>query len=173
MAWENTNIQYKKTKESIISYLEGQIYPNVDNLMYLKWCKDVYILNHNTISAFFSLKQNAIYWINMGYGVGSEIRKIRPAILWRKTKDSAMCTIIPLTSKNYDDKLYFHYDLKNTIDSTAKIEYLTNISTKRILSPYYSKNKMTFISNEDREKIILIIEQYYLFKNLTKADKKQ
>ena len=155
---------YDKSKESIIQYLDKKVAADVDGVTYLKWCKDKFILNNNYKGSFFSLRHGAIYWVNMGYGVGSEIRKIRPAIVWRVSKDKSMCTLIPLTSKRLNDKYYFHYDLTSLVDSTARIENMMNFSTKRILSPYYVNNTLKFISNDDKKNIVSKIERYYLFK---------
>ena len=155
---------YKKCKESILSYLQHKVNPDVDGVTYLKWCKDQFILNNGIDKPSFEIKQNAIYWMNMGYGIGSEIRKIRPAIIWRTTADKKMCTIIPLTSKNYGDSYYFHCDLSIMSDSTAKIENMQNVSAKRIMSPYFTSDKLTFISNKDHENIVNAIQRYYLFK---------
>lgn len=155
---------YEKAKESMLSYLNHKVIANDDGVTYLKWCKDQLILNNGPEKAYLTLKQNAIYWMNMGYGVGSEIRKIRPVILWRTTSDKKMCTVVPLTSKNYGDSYYFHCDLSIMKDSTAKIENMQNVSTKRILNPYYSSNKLLFISQDDHDKIAKAIERYYLFK---------
>lgn len=158
------SILFQRCKESIINYLKYNASANTDGVTYLKWCKDKFILNTNEKGFSKELKQHAIYWINMGYGVGSEIRKIRPAILWRKSANGQMLTVIPLTSKNHDDSYYFHYDIESCADCTAKIEYMQNLSYKRILSPYYKDNKLCFITKDDKNNIINIIERYYLFK---------
>lgn len=154
---------FNKCKEYTINYLNHNVNANKDGVSYLKWCKDKYILNNKNDNTLV-IKQGAIYWINMGYGVGSELRKIRPAIVWRKSSDNKMCSIIPLTSKNYGDKHYFHYDISVCENCTAKIEYLQNLSSRRLLSPYYKKDRMCFISNNDKTVITKIIERYYLFK---------
>lgn len=154
---------FEKCKGSLLGYLDKSIPANTDGITYLKWCKDKYILNRNDTLVTFALRQNAIYWVNMGYGVGSEIRKIRPAILWRSTNDRKMWTIIPLTTKAKNDEYYFHYDLTTVQNSTAKIEGLVQISVKRILSPYYKKNLLAFISQDEKEDIKRIIKRYYCF----------
>ena len=152
------------SKDSILGYLKKAVPGTVDGVTYLKWCKDKHILNKNDTVLSFAVKQNGIYWVNLGYGVGSEMRKIRPVILWRSAADKKMLTIIPLTTKAKDDSYYFHYDLHNIPNSTAKIENMTQISVKRILSPYYSNNKLTFITTEEQEEIKSLIERYYCFK---------
>lgn len=154
---------FKKCKKTLISYLNNNVKADVDGITYLKWEKDKYILNASDNQAFLSTKQNAIYWVNMGYGVGSEIRKIRPAIVWRVTKDKKMATLIPLTTKNYDDKSYFHYDLSEMKNCTAKVEYLSNYSTKRIIAPYFKNDTLVFINKKEIEDLKKIIKKYYTF----------
>ena len=105
---------------------------NVDGISYLKWCRDKHILNSKDIKSN-KLKQNGIYWINMGYNVGSELRKLRPAILWRPTGDKKTWTMIPLTTKKKNDNYYFHYDLECLSEGSAKLENMMNYSYKRII----------------------------------------
>lgn len=108
--------------------------------------------------------QNAIYWVDFGIGVGSELRKIRPAILWRPISDKKLWTMIPLTTKRRSDKYYFHFNLECLAEGTAKIENMTNLSLKRILTPYFAKGKLAIITNKDYNEIKKAISKYYLFK---------
>ena len=91
------------------------------------------------------------------------LRKIRPAILWISTSDKKIWTIIPLTTKDLNDKYYFHYDLNNKCLYSAKIESISNISYKRIIEPYFLKYKLCFIDKIDVETIKKIIKKYYTF----------
>lgn len=162
-----TNKEYdyllQQSKEALLKYLNDNILLNVDGISYLKWCRDKHIINQQDIE-IDKLKQNGIYWINMGYNVGSELRKLRPVILWRATKDKKTWTMIPLTTKKRNDNYYFHYDLECLNEGTAKIENIMNYSYKRIISPYYSKNKLAILTKQDYNNIATIIEKYYLFK---------
>lgn len=151
------------SKKSLIKFLNNNVDYNIDGINYLKWCRDKYIINKKE-SEFDKLKQGAIYWVNMGIGVGSELRKLRPAILWRPTSDKKIWTMIPLTTKKKADKYYFHYDLECLTEGTAKIESMMNLSSKRILSPYFSKDKLAIISSNDYKEIMKAISKYYLFK---------
>jgi len=146
----------------IILYLSSNISYNVDDISYLKWCMDKYLLNRKEKNEI-KYHQNGIYWVNLGYNVGSELRKIRPAILWRSTSDKKIWTIIPLTTKDLNDKYYFHYDLNNKCLYSAKIESISNISYKRIIEPYFLKDKVCFIDKIDVETIKKIIKKYYTF----------
>ena len=152
-----------RCKESLIEYLNINIKNNVDGISYLKWCRDKHIINSKDIKPD-KLKQNGIYWINMGYNVGSELRKLRPAILWRPTGDKKTWTMIPLTTKKRNDNYYFHYDLECLSEGSAKLENMMNYSYKRIIAPYFSKHKLAILTNNDYENIKKIIEKYYLFK---------
>lgn len=162
-----TNKEYNdllsNCKGSLIEYLNANVDSDIDGIAYLKWCRDKHILNLQEIK-LKNLKQNGIYWINMGYNVGSELRKLRPAILWRPTGDKKIWTMIPLTTKNRNDNYYFHYDLECLNEGSAKIENMMNYSYKRIIAPYYSKHKLAIITKNDYEKILKIIERYYLFR---------
>lgn len=104
-------------------------------------------------------------WVEFGQNIGSELRKLRPAILWRSSSDKKMWTVIPLSSKCHNDKYYFHYDLESLPYSTAKIESIANFSSKRIREPYFYNKKIARISNRDYNNILLAIKQYYTFQS--------
>ena len=154
-------------KNELISFLNNNIKDDVEGIGYIKWCRDKYIINSKELEISM-LKQNAIYWVNLGIGVGSELRKLRPAILWRSTTDKKIWTMIPLTTKKRKDKYYFHYDLECLAEGTAKIESMMNLSYKRILAPYFSKNKLAIITDNDYNKIKKAISKYYLFEEKRK-----
>lgn len=135
---------------------------SIDDINYIRWCIDKYLMNIKDVDPNFEYKQNSIAWVNLGYNVGSELRKIRPAILWRKSSNGTMWTVIPLTSKRYADNKYFHVDLE-MVDSTAKIESMINISSKRIIEPKIERKKVKFITNKEYEYIKKAIMQYYAF----------
>lgn len=162
-----TNYEYnallKASKNYLIDFLNNNIKSDIDGITYLKWCRDKHIINIQDI-VHYKLKQNGIYWVNLGYNVGSELRKLRPAILWRPTKDRKTWTMIPLTTKKRNDNYYFHYDLECLNEGTAKIENIMNYSYKRIVAPYYSKHKLAILTKNDYNNICKIIEKYYLFK---------
>lgn len=151
------------SKDSLIHFLDNNVSVDIDGISYLKWCRDKYKLNNEDIK-LNKLKQNGIYWVNMGVNVGSELRKLRPVILWRATSDKKTWTMIPLTTKKRNDNYYFHYDLECLNEGSAKIENMMNYSYKRILAPYYSKDKLAIITKKDYENIANIISKYYLFK---------
>ena len=58
----------------------------------------------------------------------------------------------------------FHYDLECLAEGTAKIENMMNLSAKRILAPYFAKDKLAIITKKDYSEIKKAISKYYLFK---------
>lgn len=153
----------QESKNALIQFLNRNVKDNVDGVSYIKWCRDKYIINQKDVEKD-KLIQNAIYWVDFGIGIGSELRKLRPAILWRPTADKNIWTMIPLTTKRRTDKYYFHYDLECLNEGTAKIENIMNLSSKRILAPYFSKDKLAIITEKDYKEIKKIMSKYYLFK---------
>lgn len=153
----------QRSKSALIEFLNVNIKADVDGINYIKWCRDKYIINKKEVETD-KLIQKGIYWVDFGFGVGSELRKLRPAILWRPTKDKNLWTMIPLTTKRRSDAYYFHYDLECLAEGTAKIENMMNLSSKRILAPYFAKDKLAIISKNDYNEIKKAISQYYLFK---------
>ena len=120
------NLILQECKNSLLEFLNKNIKSDFEGISYIKWCRDKYIINKKDVEED-KLIQNAIYWVDFGIGIGSELRKLRPAILWRPTSDKKLWTMIPLTTKRRADKYYFHYDLECLAEGTAKIE---NIRTK-------------------------------------------
>ena len=159
-----------KSKDSFLNYVKDNTNNNPDGISYNKWCKDKLELI-NKDSDITNLKVGAICWVDLGYNVGNELRKLRPAILWRSSSNKKMWTAIPLTSKHKDDNYYFHYDLKDKKLGTARIENLINISANRIREPYFIKNKIATITKKDNDEILEIIKRYYAFKEIKTTNK--
>lgn len=156
----------KEIKDYYIKTISEKTSKNtIDNLIFDKWMNDKYDLNNNDSGYldFKFIRPRAIYWINFGYGVGSELRKLRPAILWRHTADKKICTFIPLSTKCHDDIKYFHYDLTCLNNSTTKIECMENLSYKRIVEVYYKEGKPCYINNKDFSEINQRIQNYYVY----------
>lgn len=159
-----------KSKDNFLSYVKNNTNNNPDGISYNKWCKDKLELI-NKDSEITNLKVGAICWVDLGYNIGNELRKLRPAILWRSSANKKMWTAIPLTSKHKDDNYYFHYDLKDKKLGTARIENLINISVNRIKEPYFVKNKIATITKKDNDEIIKIIKKYYAFEEISETNK--
>ena len=97
------NLILQEGKNSLLEFLNKNIKSDIEGISYIKWCRDKYIINKKDVEED-KLIQNAIYWGDFGIGIGSELRKLRPAILWRATADRRLWTIIPLTTKKRKDK---------------------------------------------------------------------
>lgn len=160
-----------KSKINFLNYVKDNTNDDPDGISYNKWCKDKLELINKKTANVISLNVGAIYWIDLGYNVGSELRKLRPAILWRSASNKKMWTVIPLTSKHKGDNYYFHYDLSNEKLGTVRIENLINISSKRIKEPYYLNNKIAIITKKDNNSILKIIKKYYAFEETTEPSR--
>lgn len=152
-----------KSKINFLNYVKDNTDNDPDGISYNKWCKNKLELINKDSDDVTGLKVGAIYWVDLGSNIGSELRKLRPAILWRSASNKKMWTAIPLTSKHKDDNYYFHYDLIDTKLGTARIENLINISVNRIREPYYINNKIATITKKDNDDILKIIKKYYTF----------
>ena len=163
----NTDFSHllKLLKSSLIQNLYKKIdYKNIDQMKYLKWCYDKLILNGSNFNIPI-LKPGSICWVDFGQNIGSELRKLRPAILWRSSADKRMWTVIPLSSKCYNDRYYFHCDIEGLSCSTAKLESMSNFSYKRIREPFFSNKKIAHISQNDYLNILTSLKKYYTFEN--------
>jgi len=74
--------------------------------------------------------------------------------------------VIPLSTKCFSDKYYFHYDVECLPFGTTKIESLANFSYKRIKEPYFYNKKIACLTKTDYKNISKSIKQYYLFTGL-------
>ena len=160
-----------KSKISFLNYVKDNTNNDPDGISYNKWCKDKLELINKNSDDTTSLKVGAIYWVDLGYNIGSELRKLRPVILWRSASNKKMWTAIPLTSKHKDDNYYFHYDLLDEKLGTARVENLINISSNRIREPYYINNKIATITKKDNDAILKIIKKYYAFEEIKETNR--
>ena len=160
-----------KSKDYFLNYVKNNTKNNLEGITYSKWCKDKLEIINKNIDDFAQLKVGAVCWVDLGYNIGHELRKLRPAILWRSSANKKMWTVIPLTSKHRNDNYYFHYDLTNNKLGTARIENLINVSVKRIKEPYFVDKKIAIITKNDNDALVKIIKKYYAFENI-KCDKK-
>lgn len=160
-----------KSKINFLNYVKDNTNNDPDGISYNKWCKDKLKLINKSDNNIVNLKVGAIYWIDLGYNIGSELRKLRPAILWRSSSNKKMWTVLPLTTKHKDDNYYFHYDLLNEKLGTVRIENLINISSNRIREPYYLNNKIATITKKDNDAILKIIKKYYAFEEIKETNR--
>ena len=172
MHYANNDFILINLKESFLTYIKENTENNPDGISYNKWCKDKLDLN-NKDKNIANFKVGAICWVDLGYNIRNELRKLRPAILWRNSSNKKMWTIIPLTSKHKNDNYYFHYDLCDQKLGTARIENLINISVNRIKEPFFFRNKIATISKKDNDEILKIIKKYYAFEDITKKNNRK
>ena len=101
----------------------------------------------------------------MGINIGSEQNKLRPVLILRSSKNSTICTILPLTSKRLNDNFWFHIDLEK-INSTILVEQLKVISKLRLTNPYRKNGNLVTISQNDWRNINSQLETLYRLRPL-------
>ena len=138
---------------------------STDAIEFSKWTKEKANLRYNGKLPKFPLYNNFIYWCNLGINVGSEQNKLRPVLVLRTSKNSPICTILPLTTKRLNDQFWFHIDLEK-IDSTVLVEQLKVVSKLRITTPYRKRGKLVTISQNDWDKINSQLENLYRLRSL-------
>ena len=138
---------------------------NVDAIQFSEWIKEKANLRYNGNLPKFPIYNNFIYWCNLGINIGSEQNKLRPVLILRSSKNSPICTILPLTTKRLQDGFWFHIDLEE-IDSTVLVEQLKVVSKIRITNPYRKKGNLVTISLDDWNKINSQLEELYRLRPL-------
>ena len=138
---------------------------NFDAIQFSEWTKEKANLRYNGKLPKFPIYNNFIYWCNLGVNIGSEQNKLRPVLILKTSKNSPICTILPLTTKRLEDNFWFHIDLEE-IDSTVLVEQLKVVSKIRISNPYRKKGKLVTILQNDWEKINLHLENLYRLRPL-------
>ena len=136
-----------------------------DAIQFSEWTKEKTYLRYNGKLPQFPIYNNFIYWCNLGVNIGSEQNKLRPVLILRSSKNSPICTILPLTTKRLNDELWFHVDLEK-IDSTVLVEQLKVVSKIRITDPFRRKGKLVVISKNDWTEINSQLEILYRLKPL-------
>ena len=138
---------------------------NSDAIHFSEWTKEKANLRYNGKLPKFPIYNNFIYWCNLGINIGSEQNKLRPVLILKTSKNSPICTILPLTTKRSEDNFWFHIDLEE-IDSTVLVEQLKVVSKIRITEPYRKKGKLVTISQNDWDKINSQLESLYKLRPL-------
>lgn len=138
---------------------------NSDAIHFSEWTKEKANLRYNGKLPKFPIYNNFIYWCNLGINIGSEQNKLRPVLILKTSKNSPICTILPLTTKRSEDNFWFHIDLEE-IDSTVLVEQLKVVSKIRITEPYRKKGKLVIISQNDWDKINSQLESLYRLRPL-------
>lgn len=138
---------------------------NSDAIHFSEWTKEKANLRYNGKLPKFPIYNNFIYWCNLGINIGSEQNKLRPVLILKTSKNSPICTILPLTTKRSEDNFWFHIDLEE-IDSTVLVKQLKVVSKIRITEPYRKKGKLVTISQNDWDKINSQLESLYRLRPL-------
>lgn len=155
---DSVNKEIRKNMDETEKVLQS--IDNSDTLDFSEWTKEKVNLRYNGQIPKFPIYNNFIYWCNLGINVGSEQNKLRPVLIVKTSKNSPICTIIPLTSKRLHDKFWFHIDLEE-IDSTVLVEQLKVVSKLRIVDPFRKQGKLITISQNDWSKINSQLERLY------------
>lgn len=135
-------------------------------LLYSEWTNIKADLKYNKlIDSNLHIINNCIYWAYLGSNVGSEQDLHRPVLIIQTSKNSPICTIIPLTLERLNDGYWYHIDLENGI-STALVEHLRVISKLRIDKPMRIKGEIVSITKEDWGKINSELRRLYTLKPL-------
>lgn len=134
-------------------------------IQFSEWTKEKANLRYNGQLPKFPIYNNFIYRCNLGINVGSEQNKLRPVLISRTSKNSTICTILPLTTKRLQDGFWFHIDLEE-VDSTVLVEQLKVVSKIRITDPYRKKGKLVAITQKDWDKINSQLESLYRLRPL-------
>lgn len=138
---------------------------NSDAIQFSEWTKEKANLRYNGKLPKFPIYNNFIYWCNLGINIGSEQNKLRPVLILKTSKNSPICTILPLTTKRLEDDFWFHIDLEE-IDSTVLVEQLRVVSKIRIKNPYRKKGNLVIISQNDWNNINSQLENLYRLRPL-------
>ncbi|MBR6641492.1 MAG: type II toxin-antitoxin system PemK/MazF family toxin, partial [Clostridia bacterium] len=70
---------------------------------FAEWTNEKATLKFNTNLPKFHITNNYIYWCNLGNNIGSEQNKIRPVLVVKTSKNSPICTVLPLTTERLKD----------------------------------------------------------------------
>jgi mRNA-degrading endonuclease toxin of MazEF toxin-antitoxin module len=138
-----------------------------DSIQFSEWTKEKANLRYYGQLPKFPIYNNFIYWCNLGINIGSEQNKLRPVLVLRTSKNSPICTVLPLTTKRLQDGFLFHIDLEE-VDSTVLVEQLKVVSKIRITNPYRKKGNLVVISSNDWNKINSQLESLYRLRPLKK-----
>ena len=138
---------------------------NSDTIQFSEWTKEKANLRYNGKLPGFPIYNNFIYWCNLGINIGSEQNKLRSVLILKTSKNSPICTILPLTTKRLEDNFWFHIDLEE-INSTILVEQLKVVSKIRITNPYRKRGKLVTISQNDWYKINSQLESLYRLRPL-------
>lgn len=97
------------------------------------------------------IRRGEIYWVNLDPTIGSEIKKLRPALIVSNDQNNQFAntvTVLPVTSKTH--KIYpFEVAIKKgvgglQVDSKVKVDQIRTVDKKRLIG-----NSLGVPSDED------------------------
>jgi mRNA-degrading endonuclease toxin of MazEF toxin-antitoxin module len=154
----------KKYLSMALKILEEQDEDNA--LFYSEWVNIQAELKYiKQIDPNLYIINNCIYWAFLGSNIGSEQELHRPVLIVQTSKNSPICSVIPLTLERLNDGYWYHIDLDNGT-STALVEHLRVISKKRIDKPLRHSGKIESITENDRNRINNELRRLYTLKPL-------
>ena len=157
------NIEIHNNLDEVKNFLDT--INTTDAIQFSEWTKEKANLRYNGKLPKFPIYNNFIYWCNLGINIGSEQNKLRPVLMLKTSKNSPICTILPLTTKRLEDVFWFHIDLEE-VNSTVLVEQLKVVSKIRITDPYRKKGQLVTISTNDWNKINSQLESLYRLRPL-------
>lgn len=114
---------------------------------------------------------NQVYYVHFGdNNIGSEQSFDRPGLIIRTTKESPICTVLPLTLERLNDDIPYHVDLES-FKSTVLVEQIRTIDKQRIFDYMYVKHAYATITENDLKTINEQLEKLYRLKPLFKKGK--
>lgn len=126
----------------------------------------------DNITKHINIFNNQIYYVHFGdNNIGSEQSFDRPALIVRTTKESPVCTVLPLTLERLHDSIPYHIDLENG-KSTVLVEQIRTIDKQRIFDYMYVKHSYATITENDLKAINEQLEKLYRLKPLFKKKRK-
>ncbi len=136
-------------------------FEQIDKL--LQWTVLKNQIRHLGAEKDFHIFNNFIYWAHLGINIGSEQEEDRPVLVVRTTKESTVCTIIPVTLERLNDKIPYHIDISNGI-GTALVEQIRTISKDRIYAKKFINHEHATINNDDHKHINEQLRYLYTLK---------
>lgn len=178
-----SNEVFKEVCLKIISYKLDLISSHTNNLNesfddynkildFLDWKLQKMKFNTSGSLRNFKAFQNGVYWVNLGYNVGSELNKMRPALIWKKRESNIVASdnsyiVIPITSKKKSKKYISNVEiqLKDRL-CYLKLEDMKRVHIDRISMPMLDNDKnIIFIDSDKRIEICQAMQHFYLEDN--------
>lgn len=85
----------------------------------------------------------------------------------RTTKESPVCTVVPLTTQRLGDSIPYHIDLECT-DSTVLVEQIRTIDKNRIFAVFKKSSKYVCLTENDWKAVNTCLESMYRLKEQRK-----